>query len=100
MSVEASQVGWILGRGYQNIADIKEKTACLHIGFNDETTSLELCGLGQQVEDAKLLIKAHSEYLQVYKEMDEEQNTIQQSFDELDSTGSRMRGRKGGNKGG
>merc|ERR1712228_1106759 len=46
----------------------------------------ELCGLRQQVEDAKLWISVHREYLQVYQDMDEERNAIEEAFGQLDGT--------------
>lgn len=100
LPIEASQVGWILGRGYQNIQEIKEKTELIHARFDDTSSSLELCGLRHQVEDARLLINVHTEYLPVYKDMDQEQYTIQSYFDELDTKGERRGGRKGKEKGG
>merc|ERR1712060_305377 len=55
-----------------------------------------------QVEDAKLLISVHREYLQVYQDMDEEQHAIQESFNQLDGTsgGKNGKGRGRGNRGG
>lgn len=85
MPLEPEQVGWILGKGYQNISEIARKTELAHARFHDKDNSLELCGLKHQVDDARMLIRAHTEYLSVYKNMDEEQNAIQQSFEQLDS---------------
>merc|ERR1711920_310573 len=82
--VETEQIGWILGKGFQNITDIATKTELHYARFDDNTKSLELCGLRQQVEDAKMLISVHRDYLQVYQDMDDEQHAIQESFDQLD----------------
>lgn len=93
--IEASAVGWIIGKGGQNIQDICKKADLHSAHFDDKTSSLELCGLKQQVEDAKMLINVHSEYQSVYQNMDEEQSLIQQSFDELDAAGDRRQKGKG-----
>jgi len=93
--VESDQIGWILGRGFQNISDIARKTELHYARFDDKTNSLELLGLRHQVEDAKLMISAHREYLPAYQDMDEEQKTIQGAFLQL---GDRDKG--GGKKGG
>merc|ERR1711920_532326 len=84
--VASEQIGWILGKGFQNITDIAKKTELHYARFDDKTKSLQLCGLRHQVEDAKMLISVHREYLQVYQDMDEEQSAIQESFDQLDET--------------
>lgn len=95
--VESEHVGWILGKGYQTITDIARKTELHHARYDDKARALELCGLRHQVEDAKLLISVHQEYLPVYQDMDEEQTSIQKSFDELDGVAnSKGKGKKGG----
>jgi len=98
MELQPEQVGWILGKGYQNISEIARKTELSYARFDDKESCLELCGLKSQVEDARMLIKAHTEYLSVYKNMDEEQSAIQQSFEQLDSVagGSRRPARRKG----
>lgn len=99
--IEESAVGWILGKGYQNIQDIARKSELQYARFDDSTSSLELCGLKSQVEDAKMLISVHREYLSVYQDMDEEQHLIQASFDELEGADRRSKGKdKGKGKGG
>jgi len=98
LPVEEDQVGWILGKGYQTITDIARKTELHHARYDDSSKSLELCGLRHQVEDAKLLISVHREYLPVYQDMDEEKELIQQSFDQLDERSgmqSKGKGKKG-----
>mmetsp|Transcript_121999 Transcript_121999/g.345777 ORF Transcript_121999/g.345777 Transcript_121999/m.345777 type:complete len:517 (+) Transcript_121999:60-1610(+) len=113
--VESHQIGWVLGRGLQNITDISKKTELHYARFDDRTSSLELCGLRHRVEDAKLLIAAHSDYLPIYQHMDEEQAALQEIIDQLDDgTGRRgtsrgahtaaatlddRPGRKGGSRG-
>mmetsp|Transcript_61635 Transcript_61635/g.133454 ORF Transcript_61635/g.133454 Transcript_61635/m.133454 type:complete len:467 (-) Transcript_61635:54-1454(-) len=99
LPVQSEQVGWILGRGFQNIQDMAKKTELHYARYDDKSMSLELCGLRQQVEDAKMLISVHLEYLPVYQDMDEEQHAIQQSFEELGSAGPR-KGEKGKGRGG
>merc|ERR1712084_80054 len=94
------QIGWILGKGFQNITDIAKKTELHGARFDDNNKSLELCGLRQQVEDAKLLISVHKEYLQVYQDMDEETVAIQESFEKLNNASGFPRKGKRGGKGG
>merc|ERR1712087_776030 len=98
--VASEQIGWILGKGFQNVTDIAKKTELHYARFDDNSKSLELCGLRQQVEDAKLLISVHREYLQVYQDMDEETTAIQESFDKLDNASGYPRKGKWGGKGG
>mmetsp|Transcript_12819 Transcript_12819/g.45390 ORF Transcript_12819/g.45390 Transcript_12819/m.45390 type:complete len:485 (-) Transcript_12819:54-1508(-) len=86
MDLQPEQVGWILGKGYQNISDIARKTELSYARFDDKAGCLELCGLKHQVENARMLIEAHTEYLSVYKTMDEEQCAIQQGFEQLEAT--------------
>eukprot|EP00927_Polykrikos_kofoidii_P002603 TRINITY_DN1103_c0_g1_i1.p1 TRINITY_DN1103_c0_g1~~TRINITY_DN1103_c0_g1_i1.p1 ORF type:complete len:601 (-),score=138.12 TRINITY_DN1103_c0_g1_i1:77-1879(-) len=95
--VEEEQIGWILGRGYQNIQEVAKKTELHYARFDSKTRSLELCGLQRQVDDAKMLISVHREYLPVYKDMDQEQHAIDQSFEDLDQ--GLGKGRKGKSKG-
>mmetsp|Transcript_71488 Transcript_71488/g.128687 ORF Transcript_71488/g.128687 Transcript_71488/m.128687 type:complete len:522 (-) Transcript_71488:63-1628(-) len=94
IDVDKDQVGWILGKGYSTIMEIARKTDLHHARYDDKTSSLELCGLRHQVEDAKLLISVHKEYLSVYQDMDEEQHAIQQSFEQLE--GAEWKGKGGG----
>lgn len=95
--VPEDQVGWILGKGFQNIRDIALKAELHYARFNNSINSLELCGLRHQVEDARILINVHKEYLQVYQHMDQEQTEIQKSFAKLDKDSGKSGG-KGGNR--
>jgi len=97
--IETDAVGWILGRGYQNIQDISKKAELHYARFDDKTACLELCGLKHQVDDAKMLISIHQEYRTVYQDMDEEQNLIQQSFEELEGAKGKGEGRREKGKG-
>uniref|UniRef100_A0A7S1A7X6 K Homology domain-containing protein n=1 Tax=Noctiluca scintillans TaxID=2966 RepID=A0A7S1A7X6_NOCSC len=90
--IEASQIGWILGKNLQNITDIARKAELHYARFDAKNNAVELFGLRHQVDVAKLLIEVHLEYLPVYHDMDQEQDAIQQSFDELDGS---KKGKKG-----
>mmetsp|Transcript_46652 Transcript_46652/g.120794 ORF Transcript_46652/g.120794 Transcript_46652/m.120794 type:complete len:445 (+) Transcript_46652:3-1337(+) len=72
LPLQVDEVGWILGKGFQNISDIAKKTELYYARFDHNSQALELCGLRPQVEDAKLLISAHGKYLAVYREIDQE----------------------------
>lgn len=98
--VAPDQVGWILGKGYQNISEIAKKTELHYARFDDKAKCIELCGRRQEVEVAKLLISVHSEYLPVYQDMDEEQHAIQQSFDQLFANKGKGKELRKGEKGG
>mmetsp|Transcript_63685 Transcript_63685/g.179252 ORF Transcript_63685/g.179252 Transcript_63685/m.179252 type:complete len:476 (+) Transcript_63685:122-1549(+) len=97
--IEPEQVGWIVGKGYQNLIDIQKKADLQHARFDDRAGAIELCGLRHQVENAKLMISLHREYLPVYQDMKEERDTIQAQFSELDEKEG-GKGKKGGKKGG
>jgi len=91
IEIEPDQVGWIVGKGYSNLHDIQTKAELQYVRFDDKTSSIELGGLRQQVEDAKLMVSVHRGYLDVYRDMSNEQRTLSQQFAELD----RSKGGKG-----
>lgn len=94
IEIEPEQVGWIVGKGHANLWDIQEKAGLQYARFDNKTSSIELRGLRQQVEDAKLMVHVHRDYLSVYQDMSNEQRTIAKQFAELDRRG----GKKGGGK--
>jgi len=81
--LQKDEIGWILGKGFRNIQDVARKADLLYARFNPDKEALELCGLRDSVESAKMLIETHADYLQVYQEMDEEVVGLNQSFDAL-----------------
>mmetsp|Transcript_95116 Transcript_95116/g.269259 ORF Transcript_95116/g.269259 Transcript_95116/m.269259 type:complete len:616 (+) Transcript_95116:61-1908(+) len=93
------QIGWILGKGFNNIQDIARKAELIYARFNPRAYVLELCGLHDSVESAKLLVEAHADYLQVYKEMDQEQIEMHRNFKRLVIVEDAMRKRTKGGKG-
>jgi len=98
--IEPEQVGWIVGKGYQNLTEIAQKTELCYARYHDKSNSIELCGLRHQVEDAKMMVSVHRDYLLVYKDMSEERSSIRKKFEELDELdGKGKRGGKGGKKG-
>lgn len=98
--IEPEQVGWIVGKGYQNLTEIANKTQLWYARFDDHSGSIELCGLRHQVEDAKMMISVHRDYLLVYKDMSEERSNLRKQFEELDERdGKGKKGGKGGRKG-
>mmetsp|Transcript_20727 Transcript_20727/g.39469 ORF Transcript_20727/g.39469 Transcript_20727/m.39469 type:complete len:452 (-) Transcript_20727:11-1366(-) len=99
MPIDASQVGWILGKGYSNIQEISKMAGLHSARYNDMTSSLELVGLKAAVEEAKVLVNTHAAYFGTYKEMSEEKDQIQMSFDKLEGAGKKGGGRKGGRGG-
>merc|ERR1740121_1422972 len=70
--IDPDQVGWIVGRGFQNLNEITEKAELMQARYDDRSQSIELCGLRHQVEDAKLMLSVHLDYLNVYQDMSEE----------------------------
>lgn len=97
--IEPDQVGWIVGKGYQNLQDIQRKAELQYARYDDKSNSIEFCGLRSQVENAKLMVSVHRDYLAVYQDMSEERRTIQQQFAELDRT-DKGYGKKGKGKSG
>eukprot|EP00415_Alexandrium_ostenfeldii_P005131 UN5131 len=96
--IDPQQAGWIVGKGYQNLTDIATKTGLCSSRFDDQSSSIELCGLRHQVEDAKMMISVHRDYLLVYQDMSEERRNIEKGFEELDELkgGKGKKGGKGG----
>mmetsp|Transcript_91144 Transcript_91144/g.262880 ORF Transcript_91144/g.262880 Transcript_91144/m.262880 type:complete len:457 (+) Transcript_91144:84-1454(+) len=94
IEIEPDQVGWIVGKGYQNLTEIQTNAGLQYARFDSKTSSIELRGLRQQVEDAKLMVQVHRDYLAVYQDMSKEQRTLAKEFAELDRRG----GKKGGGK--
>lgn len=95
--LEREEVGWVLGKGLQNITEIAKKTDLHYARYNDDTGCIELCGLKHQVEAAAMLINVHCDYLHVYQDMDDETNNIQQCFDELENNAGYRSSWKGAN---
>lgn len=95
--VEPDQVGWLVGKGYENLQEIQKKADLHYLRYDDKAGAIEICGLASQVEDAKLMISVHQEYLSVYQDMSEERRTINQQFDDLDRSKGKRKGKgKGG----
>merc|ERR1712194_146814 len=92
IEIEQDQVGWVLGKGHENLIEVQKKSGLQSAWYNDSTHSIELCGLKSQVDDAKLMLKVHSEYLSVFQDIDSERRQIQKQFEEL---GRSVGGRKG-----
>jgi len=102
--VEEDKVGWVVGKGHQNLLEICKKADLVYARFDSRSSSIELMGLRAPVEDAKMMIDVHREYLDVYQDMSEERAAIQQQFAELEKKqGKGKKGsgfEKGGGKGG
>merc|ERR1712194_215530 len=100
IEIEQDQVGWVLGKGHENLIEVQKKSGLQSAWYNDSTHSIELCGLKSQVDDAKLMLKVHSEYLSVFQDIDSERRQIQKQFEELDRSVGGRKGDKGkGDKG-
>mmetsp|Transcript_10485 Transcript_10485/g.23077 ORF Transcript_10485/g.23077 Transcript_10485/m.23077 type:complete len:547 (-) Transcript_10485:244-1884(-) len=96
IEVDPDQVGWIVGKGYQNLQEIQTKADLIYARYDDATASIELCGLRRQVEDAKLMVAVHRDYLSVYQGMSDEREKLKMQWEELDKKGGK--GRKGAGK--
>mmetsp|Transcript_75663 Transcript_75663/g.197123 ORF Transcript_75663/g.197123 Transcript_75663/m.197123 type:complete len:425 (-) Transcript_75663:99-1373(-) len=99
VEVDPDQVGWIVGKGYQNLQEIQAKAELTYARFDDKTSSIELCGLHAQVEDAKLMVAVHRDYLSVYQDMSDERKSMLKQFEELDKKGG-GKGKKGKDRSG
>lgn len=84
IELQSEHVGWILGKGYQNILEIAKKTELTYARFDDKARRLELSGLKHQVDSARLLVEAHTGYLPKYQTMGAEYSDMQAKFEELD----------------
>ncbi|CAD7927320.1 unnamed protein product [Amoebophrya sp. A25] len=91
--VEPHLIGWVLGKKGAHLTDIEEKSGIVRASLNRTTNVVELIGLKDCVEDAKMALESHCTYFEVYKEMDDELLEIDNSFAELGANG------KGGKKG-
>lgn len=94
IEVEPGQVGFFIGKQYGNLREISEKCELAYARFDDKTSSIELCGLSNQVEAAKMMIMVHRDYLPVYKDMGQERDDIQAQFAELDEQDFKGKGKK------
>lgn len=81
---DEEQVRWILGKNFQNIKSIARDTHLQYMKFDDLTNSLELCGLREQIKNAKNLIYEHCSYLPVYQSIGEERQAIRQREEDLE----------------
>lgn len=94
LPVPKEQIGWILGKGYQNLQDISRKAGLVNARFLSSTQVIELQGLRDCVESAKLLIDTHADYWPVYQEMDQECGLLEQSFKALDLEQKQRKGQR------
>jgi len=99
IKVQSDQVGWIIGKGYSNLQNIQQKTELMFARYDDQSQSIELSGLRSQVENAKLMLSVHCNYMSVYQDMSDERKTMQQQFAELERKGVGPGKKGGGNKG-
>jgi len=104
IQIASDQVGWVVGKGYENLQDIQKKADLRYLRYNDKMGALELCGLQAQVDDARLMLNVHMEYLGVYQDMSKEQQEMTEKFNELEAgkgkRGKGKEGKKGESKGG
>jgi len=76
-----------------------QKTNLNRASFDTGRNVIELVGLKDDVEDAKMMIESHCDYYSVYKDMDTELANIEDGFYEIEGKG-KGKGKKGGKKGG
>lgn len=89
--IEEAQIGWVLGKSSNTLANMASRSG-VDAQFDHRKRCVNLWGLKEQVVDAKLMIKAHVGYLPVYRDMEEDQQTMDQHLQGL-SAGKK--GRKG-----
>ena len=86
----------MIGKQRANLNDIAAKTNLSRSNITEDN-KIELIGLRDDVEDAKLLIEQHTAYFGVYKDMDRELQNIEGEYNELTSKGMKSgpMGKKG-----
>jgi len=84
-SFPQGDVGFVLGKNLTNIRDIAEKAGLLSLRFEPHTQALELVGLPEHLESARMVIEAHMDYKKVYSDMRQEHGALTRSFQALDA---------------
>jgi hypothetical protein len=99
--VDRDKVGWIIGARGANIRELMQETGVARAGLEKDADPavMLLVGTRDSVEQAKLWLQCHTDYLE---EMSQQEEDIRTLRDELDDTslGPRSRGGKGGGRGG
>eukprot|EP00933_Yihiella_yeosuensis_P079696 TRINITY_DN9303_c3_g1_i1.p1 TRINITY_DN9303_c3_g1~~TRINITY_DN9303_c3_g1_i1.p1 ORF type:complete len:691 (-),score=154.84 TRINITY_DN9303_c3_g1_i1:111-2183(-) len=79
------QIGFVLGKGIQNLIAIAKQAKLIQAHFNPDSQAVELLGTAESVISAKMLIETHADYQGIYLEMKEETTTLRRSFQALDA---------------
>jgi len=83
VALRKEEIGWALGRGHQNLHEIARMAELADARFDADCQALELSGLQESVDTARMLIQTHNDYHQVFEDMMDEQGEMQKSFEEL-----------------
>lgn len=84
IDIEPHQFGWVMGRGAENINNIRTASGLVYASLNQEEAVLSLGGSRRAVEDATVMIEAHLMYFPVFYSMDEQMAELQQELDDLE----------------
>lgn len=77
------EIGWALGRGYKNIQEIARKADLTDFHFDSNAQALQLFGLQESVDTARMLIQTHNDYQQVFADIMHKRGDMQRLFEEL-----------------
>jgi len=98
VEVSADQLGWIIGKKGANIKELMAETKVSRCEIlKGEPPAMLLMGSREAVEEAKLWLQCHTDYLD---EMEQQEDEIGQLRRELDTTSLSGRGKGGKGKGG
>ena len=96
--VGADVAGWVLGKNFGNLNEIKEKSELIEAKWDREKKTLDLVGKRTAVENAQLLLDSHIQYFGVYEEMRETSDEISQQLNAYDSKGDKGNSKSGTKK--
>mmetsp|Transcript_48642 Transcript_48642/g.113559 ORF Transcript_48642/g.113559 Transcript_48642/m.113559 type:complete len:548 (-) Transcript_48642:68-1711(-) len=84
MSLESDTFSWVMGKGGRTLQNFKEAAGLVYTRLEQDRGQLLLCGTRSAVQDAQALFDTHLMYFPVFRQMDEEMESI---FEELESYG-------------
>lgn len=82
--VQQDQISWVMGKGGRTIQGFKEAAGLVYTKLDQDREQLLVCGPRSAVQDAMALFDTHLMYHPVFRQMDEEMESI---FEELESYG-------------
>ena len=81
--VQTENIGWVIGKNRAVLRDLEERIGVFRARFDDDSSSVELIGIKENVDDARLVLESHCQYQQVYLDMGEELDDIDRAYNEM-----------------